>query len=244
MEIYLLLFAIPFLIFILGFILAIVNLRSKKLSIEVIAWACTLIVAILNTILFFNSSSLGIFPMGISDSQVFAIPIYVTFFLLLQYRSNEAKDIQIFRIYYALKSFCLIQILGTFISFGISWAYSNESLGLDRPEIRQMISYVFSGINLVFYSVFLLIIIYRYFKITTPPLDIKSMFMEGFVLAVVIGVLAEIWNLTSLFLRFHSLEWFSITYLFTIIFLLILESALGAWLGAYIYINKSDKNSA
>lgn len=244
MEIYLLLFAIPFLIFILGLVLAIINFKSKKLTIEVIAWACILIVTLLNIILFFNSNSYGIFSAGISDNQIFAIPIYIALFLLLQYRSDQAKDIQTFRVYYVLKSFCLVQILVTLTSIGLSALYSYQPLGIDKIENRQIISYIFSGTNLIVFSTLFIFIMYRYFKTTTPLLNIKSMFVEGFVIAVIINLFAEIWNIISVYLRFHSFEWFNITYVLTLIFLSLLQAAIGTWIAAYIYINKSDKNSA
>ncbi|WP_316802883.1 hypothetical protein [Pedobacter nototheniae] len=244
MEIYLILFAIPFFIFILGLVLAIINFKAKKLTLEVIAWACILILAIANTILSFNSSSLGIFPMGISESQALSVPIYAVLFLLLQYRCNQAKDIQTFRVFYLLKSFCLVQILSVFMSFGISAAYSGEFFGLDKPQNRQITSYILSGISMLIYSTFFSLVIFRYFKTTTPLPVLKSMLAESFLLVFTISVIAQLWNLASLFIQFSNLEWFSITYILTTASFLIVESVIAAWLGSYIYLNKADKISA
>ncbi|MCZ4245038.1 hypothetical protein [Pedobacter punctiformis] len=245
MEFFLLLIAIPALTlsFLLGFILAIINFRRKKLSIEIIAWICTSILIISNLILLFNSSPLGIFPMGVIDSQVFSIPIFLLLFLLFQYRSDQAKDIQTFRFFYTLKSFCLTQILSAFISITVSMLYSNQSLSLDKPENRQMLSYFISGFNLILYTALLTVIVYRYLKTVSPLPVMKSLFTESLTLVIVIIMANEIWGITTTILRFHNIEWLNITYLLTTTVFVAFECAVSALIGSYLHLSKADKDS-
>jgi hypothetical protein len=225
------------LVLLAGVILSIIVFSTKSLVVEIIAWVCGVLWFILDMCIAYSGS------FGSENiPNYFLYPIYLIFFLLLQYRSDTAEGNKLKGLYIA-KTVFIILTMSTLAAQMMNLLLTNGIVNYEHTAGRLFMP-VLSGVISV---TVLSWVTFLYLQRINASIAKNDIFKSAIIFTAASCFIADILShiifmiqYSKIFSNASGYTYFTTQMLTTQLIYFLVESTLAAGIAAYIYKSKQE----
>lgn len=226
------------LILLIGLVLSILVFRTKSRAMEIIAWVCGGCWLVLDQLIIYSGD------LGINGtSNYFIYPVFLIFFLLLQYRSNTAEGNNLKTLYIA-KSVMILLVLSTLHSQVINMFLERRYIDYADSRFTRIIPIAGSIVSIAVIT----FVTFRYLVRTHASVQKNEVFKNAIVFTGITYLIADVISHLLFLLQYARHvpvgSFFNVTMLSMQLIYFLVESLLAAGIAALIYKSKQEAGPA